>query len=212
MTMLEDFWLPRRDGGKGTEITTLPAGANLGEMDDVMYFQKKLYRSLNVPISRLEPDEGFALGRASEISRDEVKYQKFIRRLQLRFAQLFQKLLQKQLLLKHVIAEEDWDIIRDNLKFIYSSDNHFAELKDMEITKERVDLLNSINEYVGIYFSKEYVKKHILRFNDNDIAEIDKQIAVEEPIEQEGEEEEGGENNGGVKPVGADTLPKPKPQ
>lgn len=180
MTMLEDFWLPRRDG-KGTEITTLPGGANLGEMDDVLYFQKRLYRSLNVPISRLEPDQGFAIGRASEISRDEVKYQKFIRRLHLRFIQLFFKILEKQLRLKKVITgdAEEWRQIRNQIKFRFATDNHFAELKELEILKERLDMLSVIEPYIGRYFSHEHVRKKILRHTDEDIKMMDAQIAQE---------------------------------
>jgi len=137
MTMLEDYWLPRREGGKGTEITTLPAGQNLGEMDDVLYFQKKLYRALNVPVSRLEPEQGFAIGRASEISRDEIKFQKFIARLRLKFSRLFESALEKQLVLKGIITPDDWPAIRREMRFDYVTDSHFSELKQLEIFREK---------------------------------------------------------------------------
>jgi len=184
MTMLEDFWLPRREGGRGTEITSLPGGSNLGEMDDVVYFQKKLYKALNVPISRLEPETGFTLGRASEISRDELKFSKFVSRLRLRFSHLFDKILEKQLVLKGVMTTDEWKYIKEYIRYDYMEDNHFSELKDSEILRERLQALNEIDNYVGRYYSKEYVQRHVLRMNDNDIENIEKQIA------QEGEEEQ----------------------
>lgn len=177
MTMLEDFWLPRREGGRGTEITTLPGGQNLGEIEDIKYFQDKLFRSLNVPISRLQPDQAFNLGRSSEISRDEVKFAKFIDRLRVRFSMLFTKTLEKQLLLKGIITSEDWKEIEGKLKYEYARDNFYSELKDIEIQKERVATLDTIAPYVGTYFSKEWVRKKVLRMSDDEIEEMNEQMA-----------------------------------
>ena len=180
MSMLEDFWLPRREGGRGTEITTLGGGQNLGELEDVKYFQKKLYKSLNIPISRLEDaGGGFNLGRSTEITRDEIKFSKFIQRLRKKFAELFQDLLKTQLILKGIITEEDWTKIREFIIYDFQDDNHFSELKDMEILKERIDALNSVNEFVGTYYSVEYIRRYILRQSDTEIEEIDKQIEDE---------------------------------
>ena len=180
MSMLEDFWLPRREGGRGTEITTLGGGQNLGELEDVKYFQKKLYKSLNIPISRLEDaGGGFNLGRSTEITRDEIKFSKFIGRLRKKFAELFQDLLKTQLILKGIITEEDWTKIREFIIYDFQDDNHFSELKDMEILKERIDALNSVNEFVGTYYSVEYIRRYILRQSDTEIEEIDKQIEDE---------------------------------
>ena len=159
MSMLEDFWLPRREGGRGTEISTLGGGQNLGELEDVKYFQKKLYKSLNIPISRLESESGFNLGRSTEISRDEIKFGKFIQRLRKKFSELFQDLLKTQLILKGVITAEDWDKIKEFIIYDFQDDNHFFELKDMEIMKERIDTLNAVNEFVGTYYSVEYVRR-----------------------------------------------------
>lgn len=183
MTMLEDFWLPRRDGGKGTEITTLPPGQNLGELDDVLYFQKKLYKSLNVPISRLESETGFNLGRATEISRDEVKFAKFIDRLRTRFSQLFIKVLEKQLILKGIMTTEEWKEISNDIKFDFARDNFFAELRDSEILQQRLQSLSNIENYVGKYYSNEYVRKNILMQTDEEIKEIDAQIEAEKADE-----------------------------
>ena len=180
MSMLEDFWLPRREGGRGTEITTLVGGQNLGELEDVKYFQKKLYKSLNIPISRLEDaGGGFNLGRSTEITRDEIKFSKFIQRLRKKFAELFQDLLKTQLILKGIITDEDWTKIREFIIYDFQDDNHFSELKDMEILKERIDALNSVNEFVGTYYSVEYIRRYILRQSDTEIEEIDKQIEQE---------------------------------
>lgn len=179
MTITDDFWLPRREGNRGTEITTLPGGQNLGEMDDVVYFQKKLYKSLNVPISRLEPETGFSLGRSSEISRDEVKFSKFIRRLRSRFSSLFDKALEKQLILKGIIKPEEWDAIREKLRYDFQLDNHFEELKKAEIIRDRLDVLNNVANYVGDYYSKEWVRKNILHMSEDEIEEIKKQIKDE---------------------------------
>lgn len=185
MTMLEDFWLPRREGGRGTEITTLPGGQNLGEMTDVEYFQKKMYQSLNVPVSRLQPDTGMSLGRASEITRDEVKFHRFVERLRRRFNLLFIKILEKQLLLKSIITSEDWPEIASKIKFKYAHDNYFSELKDTEILNERINILNQLDPFVGKYFSKEWVKKHVLRQTDDDIQEMQEQMDGEAKQDQE---------------------------
>ena len=180
MSMLEDFWLPRREGGRGTEITTLGGGQNLGELEDIKYFQKKLYHSLNIPISRLEDaGGGFNLGRSTEITRDEIKFSKFIQRLRKKFSELFQDLLKTQLILKGIITDEDWKSIREYIIYDFQDDNHFQELKDMEILKERIEALNNVNEFVGTYYSVEYVRRYILRQSDTEIDAIDKQIEAE---------------------------------
>ena len=179
MSMLEDYWLPRREGGKGTEIDTLSGGENLGEMDDVEYFQKKLYRALNIPMTRLEADNGFNMGRASEISRDELKFSKFIARLRNKFNYLFLRLLRTQCILKGIMSEEEWKKIVGDVRFDYVSDSHFAELKEYEIVNERMSVLRDVQEYVGQYYSLEYVRKHILRQTDEEIMEMDKQIQKE---------------------------------
>lgn len=179
MSMLEDFWLPRREGGRGTEITTLPGGDNLGQIDDIVYFQKKLYKSLNVPVNRLEQESQFSMGRSSEITRDELKFQKFIGRLRKRFSHLFFELLKLQLILKGVINKEDWEELKENINIDYIQDNHFSELKDSEMLKERLGTLQQMTDYIGTYFSHEWVKKNVLRFSDKDIKEMDKQIKKE---------------------------------
>jgi len=189
MSMLEDFWLPRREGGRGTEISTLPGGENLGQIDDIVYFQKRLYRSLNVPISRLESENQFSLGRSTEVSRDELKFQKFIDRLRTRFAHLFYDILKKQLILKGVIAEEDWNGIKNDIVLDFVRDNHFTELKNAELLREKLQTLDQISNYVGEYFSKEWVQKNILRFSDEDIEKINKEMSGEQE-EQPDEEEQ----------------------
>ena len=186
MSMLEDFWLPRREGGRGTEITTLPGGQNLGEIDDIVYFQKKLYRSLNIPVSRLESDSGFSLGRGAEITRDEVKFTKFVQKLRNKFNTLFNDLLKTQLILKGVIAEEDWQGIKENLSYNYMKDGHYAEMRDMDVLRERLDILNTMEPYIGDWFSKEYVQKHVFRMTQEEIAKMDRQINKEpEPEDHE---------------------------
>ena len=204
MSMMEDFWLPRREGGRGTEITTLPGGQNLGELSDIEYFQKKLYRSLGVPESRIANEGGFNLGRSSEILRDELKFAKFVGRLRKRFANLFNDMLRTQLILKNIIAPEDWERISDHIQYDFLYDNQFAELKESELMTERLGLLSTIEPYIGKYFSADYVRKRILRQTDSEIIEIDKQIKKEidkgiipdpnsvdpvtgEPLPQEGE-------------------------
>ncbi len=185
MSMLEDFWLPRREGGRGTEITTLPGGQNLGEIADIEYFQRKLYRSLNVPISRLESGSGFNLGRAAEISRDEVKFTKFVGRLRKKFTTLFHDLLKTQLILKGVIAPEDWDQIKEKIFFNFLQDGYFAELKNSEMMKERVQLAQSLEGYVGKYYSNNYIRTKILHQNEQEVKEIDAEIQNEQGSEQD---------------------------
>ena len=179
MSMLEDFWLPRREGGRGTEITTLPGGQNLGELADIEYFQKKLYRALGVPESRIASDGGFNLGRSSEILRDELKYSKFVGRLRKRFANLFSDMLKTQLLLKNIIAVEDWDQLSDHIQYDFLYDNQFAELKESELMNERLATLATIEPYIGKYYSAEYVRRKVLRQTDTEIQEIDDQIEQE---------------------------------
>lgn len=179
MTMLEDFWLPRREGGRGTEITTLPGGQNLGQMDDVLYFQKLLYKSLKVPVTRLDPEVNFNLGRSTEITRDEVNFDKFITRLRNKFAILFLRALEKQLILKQIITAEDWDDIKDVIKFKFAHDSYWAELKEQEILRERVTLLRDIDDYSSMYYSHEWIRKKVLQQTDDDIKEIDAQIKKE---------------------------------
>ena len=179
MSMMEDFWLPRREGGRGTEITTLPGGQNLGELSDIEYFQKKLYRSLGVPESRIAADGGFNLGRSSEILRDELKFAKFVGRLRKRFANLFNDLLRTQLILKNVVSPEDWEVMRDHIQYDFLYDNQFAELKESELLQGRLGNLATIEPYVGKYYSTEYVRKKILRQTDSEIIEIDMQIEDE---------------------------------
>ena len=177
MSMLEDFWLPRREGGRGTEITSLPGGQNLGEIEDIIYFQKKLYKSLNVPVNRLEQEAQFSLGRSSEITRDELKFQKFIGRLRKKFSSLFVDLLKTQLILKGVVTEEEWKEMQSQINFDYLKDTHFAELKESELLRERLGVLRDIDDYVGKYYSLEWVRKNVLMQTDDDIKEIDKQMA-----------------------------------
>ena len=179
MSMLEDFWLPRREGGRGTEITTLPGGQNLGELEDVKYFQKKLYKSLNVPNSRLETETTFNIGRAAEITRDEVKFQKFVARLRKRFSELFVDLLKTQLVLKGIISIEEWEEMKEHIQFDYIADNYFTELKEIEIRNERINEVNAMDPYVGKYFSLDYIRRQVLKQTDVEIKEIDKQIEKE---------------------------------
>ncbi len=181
MSMLEDFWLPRREGGRGTEISTLPGGQSLGEIEDIEYFRKKLYQSLNVPISRIEGTEStaFNLGRTSEINRDEIKFAKFITRLRQRFSELFTDLLRVQLLLKGIIKEEDWFDIKDSIDYVWTKDSHYVELKENEILRERLEVLSQLDEYIGKYFSNEWVRKNLLRQTDAEIRELDSQIKRE---------------------------------
>ena len=179
MSMMEDFWLPRREGGRGTEITTLPGGQNLGELSDIEYFQKKLYRALAVPESRIASDGGFNLGRSSEILRDELKFAKFVGRLRKRFAQMFNDMLKTQLILKNVITPEDWESIREHIQYDFLYDNQFAELKESELMNERLGTLATIEPYIGKFYSNDYVRRKVLRQTDAEIIEIDEQIEQE---------------------------------
>jgi len=179
MSMLEDFWLPRREGGRGTEITTLPGGQNLGEITDIEYFKKKLYRSLNVPPSRMDGEGGFNLGRSSEILRDEVKFSKFVSRLRKRFSYMFNDMLKTQLILKNIITPEDWNIMEEHIQYDFLYDNHFAELKDAELLNERLSMVQVAEPYVGKYFSQDYLRRKILRQTDQEIIEQDALIEKE---------------------------------
>ena len=179
MAMLEDFWLPRREGGRGTEISTLPGGQNLGEITDIEYFKKKLYRSLNVPPSRMDGEGGFNLGRSSEILRDEVKFSKFVSRLRKRFSYMFHDMLKTQLILKNIITPEDWNIMEEHIQYDFLYDNHFAELKDAELLNERLGMVQIAEPYVGKYFSQDYLRRKILRQTDEEIIEQDKLIERE---------------------------------
>lgn len=191
MTMLEDFWLPRREGGKGTEITTLPGGANLGDIEDVQYFQSNLYRSLNVPITRLQPENTYSLGRATEITRDEVKFGKFITRLRQKFSELFLKLLERQLILKQICTVEDWEEWKSQINFNFAVDNYFEELKMLEMNRDRVGLLREMEEWVGKYYSHEYIRRFVLQQSESEMKDLDKQIQDEmkDPRYNEPEEE-----------------------
>ena len=210
MSMMEDFWLPRREGGRGTEITTLPGGQNLGELSDIEYFQKKLYRALGVPESRIAAEGGFNLGRSSEILRDELKFAKFVGRLRKRFANMFNDMLKTQLILKNIVTPEDWKEMEDHIQYDFLYDNQFAELKESELMEGRLGMLATIEPYIGKYYSTEYVRKRVLRQTDQEIEEIDVQIEDEiqkgiipdpsqvdpitgEPLPQEGDPAMGGE-------------------
>lgn len=179
-SLLEDFWLPRREGGRGTEISTLPGGDNLGQIEDILYFQRKLYRSLNVPMSRFQDDGGaFNLGRSTEINRDEIKFQKFIDRLRTRFSHLFLGILKTQLILKGIATEQDWNNMKNDIHVDYSRDNHFTELKDAELLRDRLETLDRVNNYVGTYFSREWIMKNVLMFTDDDIEQMADQASKE---------------------------------
>ena len=193
MTMLEDFWLPRREGGKGTEITSLPGGQNLGEMEDIEYFKRKLYKALNVPVSRMEAENNFNLGRASEITRDELKFTKFIARLRNKFTTLFDQLLETQLILTGVTTRKEFREMREHIHYDFLEDNHFSELKNAEIMGDRLRLLGEVDSFVGRYFSQEYVKKNILHMNEDDIkkeADLMKKESDEAPDDEAGDQEQ----------------------
>jgi len=179
MSMLEDFWLPRREGGRGTEISTLPGGQNLGEITDIKYFQEKLYRALNVPSTRIGGEGGFNLGRSSEILRDELKFTKFVGRLRKRFSNMFNDMLRTQLILKNIITPEDWEMMEDHIQYDFLYDNHFSELKDAELLTERLNLAATAEPYIGKYYSQDYVRRKILRQTDIEIIEQDKLIKKE---------------------------------
>ena len=180
--VMEDFWLPRREGGRGTEIDTLPGGQNLGEIEDVQYFQNKLYRALNIPMSRLQEADAFSVGRSSEITRDELKFQKFIDRIRNKFSVMFYEILKRQLVLKKIIVPSDWVNIREGMNVEYSRDNYYAELKDSEILKERIETIQMLDEYIGLFWSKDWVRRNILKLTDDEIKDINKQN-IDDPLE-----------------------------
>ena len=180
LSMMEDFWLPRREGGKGTEITTLPGGQNLGELEDVKYFEKKLYKALSVPVSRLNPESsGFSLGRTNEITRDELKFAKFVDRLRNKFSNLFDQAMRVQVVLKGICTAEEWDIMKENIYYDFIKDNNFTELKDAELMTNRLGLLQTIDPYTGRYFSQLWIQRNVLRLSDDEIEEMDKEIEME---------------------------------
>ena len=185
MSMLEDFWMPRREGGKGTEITTLDGGQNLGEINDINYFQNKLYQSLNVPLSRMKPETGMNFGRQAEITRDELKFAKFISRVRKKFTELFDDLLKTQLVLKGIMKADEWDKIREDIYYEFTQDAYIAEAKESEIMRNRLDLLNSINNYVGTYFSREYVYDKILHMTDEEVEDMKADIANDTDLQQQ---------------------------
>ena len=185
MSMLEDFWLPRREGGRGTEITTLPGGQNLGEIEDIEYFRNKLYRSLNVPVSRMEAENNFSLGRSTEITRDELKFTKFVQRLRKKFTPLFTDILKAQLILKGVITVEDWYSMKEHIQYDFLQDGHFAELKKAELLQDRLNALQTIETYIGTFYSKEYVQKNVLNMSDSEIDEMQKQMNKEAGMDVE---------------------------
>ena len=192
MSMMEDFWLPRREGGKGTEITTLPAGTNLADIDDIIYFQKKLFKSLNVPVSRLDSESSYTFGSGSEVTRDEVKFSKFISKIRRKFSNIFDDLLRTQLILKGVISESEWDKLKEVLSYRFTEDNYYAELKDSEIMRERISTLEALEPYIGKFFSNDYVRKVILKQTDEDILDINSKIKkeVKDPLYKDEEDED----------------------
>ena len=227
LSMMEDFWLPRREGGKGTEITTLPGGQNLGELEDVKYFEKKLYKSLNVPVSRLDPNQsGFSLGRVGEISRDEVKFGKFVDRQRQKFSEIFDQALRVQCVLKGICTAEEFDEFKENIYYDFIKDNNFAELKEAELVRERLSLLGSVDPYVGRYYSMEWIQRNVLRLTDEDMVLMQKQIDAEKKaglimdpmqIAQQGQQElmnpDGAGGAGGAAAGGAPApAPSPAPQ
>jgi hypothetical protein len=180
MHMLEDFWLPVDSNGRGTDVTNLPGGANLGEIEDIIYFQKKLYQALNVPLNRLDPESGVILGRVAEINRDEIRFQKFIDKLRIKFGELFKDILRTHLVLKGIVTTDEWDNnVNEYLIINYARDNYFSELKEAEIMRERIDTLNAVKDHIGVYFSREWARKHILKQSEEDIKEIKNQIRAE---------------------------------
>jgi hypothetical protein len=185
MSMLEDFWMPRREGGKGTEITTLDGGQNLGEINDINYFQNKLYQALNVPLSRMKPDTGMNFGRQAEITRDELKFSKFVSRLRKKFSELFDDLLKTQLILKNIMSEQDWEAIREDVFYEFAQDSYLTEAKEAEILRNRVDLMNQVNPYIGTYFSREFIYRDILKMDEDDIAKVRKEIEDDAELQQQ---------------------------
>jgi len=222
MTMMEDYWLPRREGGKGTEVTTLPGGQTLGEMDDVLYFQKKLYQTLNVPVNRLNSDALFSLGRATEVTRDELKFNRFVSRLRTKFSTLFTSLLEKQIVLKGVMSLEDWQNICADIRYDYSKDNYFTELKDAEILENRINLMSNLmqSQMIGVYYSHEWARKNVLHQDDEQIEAMDEQIEEEnndprwQPQEDDGmnpgeeSDDQGAPEQGGAPPQEEDEKSK----
>ena len=185
LSMMEDFWMPRREGGKGTEITTLPGGQNLGDIQDIEYFQKKLYQALNVPMSRLQQSSGFSIGRSSEITRDEIKFNKFIGRLRTKFSVLFSETLRVQLITKGVIRDDEWEDMSYHIKYEYTEDNNYSELKDAELVMNRIQILQQMEPFVGKYYSANWVRKNLLQQSDEEIAEMDKDMVSEQPSDTE---------------------------
>jgi hypothetical protein len=183
LSMMEDFWLPRREGGKGTEISTLPGGQNLGELEDVKYFEKKLYKSLCVPVSRLDPNSsGFSLGRVSEITRDELKFSKFVDRMRNKFSDLFDQALRVQCVLKGICTDDEWTDFKENIYFDFIKDNNFTELKDAELMRDRLSLLSNVDAYTGTYFSKAWIQRNVLRLTDDEIKEMQKEMDEEKEL------------------------------
>ena len=216
MSMLEDFWLPRREGGRGTEITTLPGGQNLGELTDIKYFQTQLYKALNVPASRLESDKSFDLGKSEEINRDEIKFTKFVGRLRKKFSDLFHDLLKTQLILKGVITPDDWEEMKEHIQYDYLYDNHFSELKDLEMLQKKMEVLNELDLYVGKYFSQDYVMRQLLQFTEQEIVEMREQINSEiklglvmDPVAQLGQEQETAELDQEMQKAQIDQMKQP---
>lgn len=190
MTMTEDFWIPRREGGKGTEIQTLPPGANLGQMEDVVYFQKRLYQSLHVPVTRLNAEQSFNLGRSSEITREELRFSKFIDRLRMKFSVLFKDALGKQLVLKGIVAQEELSEIMSKIKFDYVQDGYFTELKEAEIITNRVNTVKNMEDMIGVYYSRNFVRKKVLRLSDDDIEQMDKENQEDPILQQQAEQQQ----------------------
>ena len=209
MSMLEDYWLPRREGGRGTEISTLPGGQNLGDIEDILYFQKKLYKSLGVPISRLESEANYTIGRATEISRDEVKFTRFVNRLQTQFSGLFNDCLERQLTLKGILSKDDWKVIKSDVYYAYENDSHFAEVKNAELMQDRMNLLRDLSDYAGKYYSHDFIRKHVLRQTDDQIREIDDAISSELDDPRYNRDEEGAQAGGGM-PMYNETEPDNK--
>jgi hypothetical protein len=179
LSMMEDYWLPRREGGKGTEITTLPGGQNLGELEDIKYFQRKLYGALSVPISRLEPDQGFSLGRSAEVTRDELKFSKFVERMRIKFSEVFDQTLRVQCVLKGICTEEEWNEFKEQIHYDFIKDNNFSELKEAELITNRLQLLSSVDAYTGVYFSQAWIQRNVLRLSDDEIKEMQSEIDKE---------------------------------
>lgn len=179
LSMMEDYWLPRREGGKGTEITTLPGGQNLGELEDIKYFQRKLYGALSVPISRLEPDQGFSLGRSAEVTRDELKFSKFVERMRMKFSDVFDQTLRVQCVLKGICTEEEWNEFKEQIHYDFIKDNNFSELKEAELITNRLQLLSSVDAYTGVYFSQAWIQRNVLRLSDDEIKEMQTEIDKE---------------------------------